>query len=134
MDWTFRNLLKAIVAVTTFAYFAWIAFIGCCANINRIQSTFLSVSGLDFIMMVLGLIGAVSCIAMLAYPTPAGVVASLSMAMIAGIGVWNLVARYNYEFLIFVSRTVLLPLLLVVGFLVFFVFERVRRTPIDRDG
>src|SRR5690242_3729612 len=76
MRWSLRDLLRMAVGITTFLFSAWLAFMGGYSNLIRIQSAMFPVSGGAFLLMLLGLFGGVSCLAMIGSPHHAGIAAS----------------------------------------------------------
>jgi hypothetical protein len=124
MDLGNRDFLKVSVAVATLGFSAWAAYTGYHANLIRIQSTFFPVSGVAFLLMVLGLIGAVSSVAIFGFPRSAGIVASLTMIAMSVLGIYHMFARYRIEVLVFIAVWIIVPLTLAIVVAKLFCFDR----------
>jgi hypothetical protein len=123
----FRGGLPMVLGIGMFALSAWFTFGGLYSNLLRARSALFSLSPIAFCIMVFGFVGALSCIAILRYPRPAGIVASLTMLAIVAVQLSQMIAVYRLEFLMNILVTIVLPLLFATaGLLVFAVIPESR--------
>lgn len=121
MATTIRKWMGLLAVVLTLFYSGWLAVIGTYANFALLRTGYFSISDTALVYSVVGILGVASCAAMIWFPRGGSIGAVFAMVSIAGIHLYNLAAKYKFEFLRSILEQLTVPILLATVICLVFV-------------
>jgi hypothetical protein len=121
MTTAIRNWVGRLAVLLTLLYSGWLAVIGTYANLALLRTGYFSISDTALINASVGTLGVASCIAMIWFPRRGSIGAVFAMVSIAGIHLYNLAAKYKFEFLRSILEQLTVPILLATVLCLVFV-------------